>query len=193
MLATQCPPEIAEFAERCRERIRNTDDEQRLTQEIARDLTQVLDAGFDLPEELRRPQEERYIMYPLYVSEDDDLSIASAVWNVAQGTPVHGHETWGVVGIYSGQETERQYEKPRREGVPLSALDQAVWSPGQVTVCCTIDDDVHQVWNDGDVPCVGIHVYGRDIGRLERRSYDPETGDQSWFVSTWPTDNDEEK
>ena len=40
------------------------------------------------------------------------FSIASAVWNVGQGTPVHGHETWGVVGIYCGVEVETRYEKP---------------------------------------------------------------------------------
>lgn len=186
MIAEQCPPEIVEFAQRCQVRVREGMTEEDLTRAIAQDLTEVLAQGFDLPDDLRRPREDRYVMYPLYVSEDDDLSIASAVWNVAQGTPVHGHETWGVVGIYSGQESERQYVKPDRVGTPLSAIEETVWLPGQVTVCCTTDDDVHTVWNEADTPCVGIHVYGRDIGRLSRRSYDPITGEQKWFVSTWP-------
>lgn len=30
----------------------------------------------------------------------------------SQGTPVHGHETWGAVGIYSGIEHEVRYRKP---------------------------------------------------------------------------------
>lgn len=186
MRSDQCPPQIAAFAERCRERARSTSDEKQLTKAVAEDLADVLRVGFDLPEELQRPRADRYVTYPLYVSEDDDLSVVSAVWDVAQDTPVHGHETWGVVGIRSGQETERRYVKPQREGVPLEPLGVATWSAGQVTVCCTSDDDVHQVWNAGDVPCVGIHVYGRDVGRLRRRTYDPGTGAQSWFVSGWP-------
>lgn len=63
---------------------------------------------------------------------------------------------------------------------------EASWSVGKVTVCCTTDD-LHQVDLEGDVPCVGLHVYGADIGTLPRRSYDPTTGAVSWFTSTWTT------
>ena len=30
------------------------------------------------------------------------------------------------------------------------------------------DDDVHQVFCEGNQPCVGIHVYGADIGQVQR-------------------------
>jgi predicted metal-dependent enzyme (double-stranded beta helix superfamily) len=52
-------------------------------------------------------------------------------------------------------------------------------------VCCTTDDDVHCVAAVGDIPTVGIHVYGANIGTIERRLYDPETGAVEWFVSGW--------
>jgi 3-mercaptopropionate dioxygenase len=32
---------------------------------------------------------------------------------------------------------------------------------------------------------VCIHVYGGDIGRIERRAYDKETGEVRTFVSGW--------
>jgi len=32
-------------------------------------------------------------------------------------------------------------------------------------------------------PALSIHVYGRDIGKAERHSYDPLTGEVSRFVS----------
>ena len=51
------------------------------------------------------------------------------------------------------------------------------WTPGQVTVCCTTDDDVHAVAAVGSEPTVGIHVYGGNIGTISRRSYDPATGE----------------
>jgi hypothetical protein len=41
-----------------------------------------------------------------------------------------------------------------------------------VTVCCTTDDDVHRVACGSDEPCIGIHVYGANIGALSRRRYD---------------------
>jgi 3-mercaptopropionate dioxygenase len=50
--------------------------------------------------------------HPLYVAPDDSWSMASVVWDVGQRTPVHSHETWGVIGIYSGVEHEVRYLKP---------------------------------------------------------------------------------
>jgi 3-mercaptopropionate dioxygenase len=178
-------PELAAFARTVEELIAQGLDEQALTAAIQQELTATLAAGFELPADKVQPDTERYVMYPLHVAADGSYSIASAVWNVGQGTPVHGHETWGVVGIYSGVEVETQYAKPAQADVPLVEEGTHEWGAGEVTVCCTTDDDVHQVRCGGDVPVVGIHVYGADIGTLPRRSYDPETGAVHWFTSTW--------
>ena len=178
-------PELAAFARRVESLIGQGLDERALTSAVQADLTTTLAAGFELPADKTRPDPDRYVMYPLNVAADGSFSIASAVWNVGQGTPVHGHETWGVVGIYSGIEVETRFEKPTAPDVPLVPQGTDEWGPGQVTVCCTTDDDVHQVRCGGDQPVVGIHVYGADIGTLPRRSYDPETGAVHWFTSTW--------
>jgi predicted metal-dependent enzyme (double-stranded beta helix superfamily) len=178
-------PELAAFASTVESLLARGLDEKTLTRAIQAELTATLAAGFELSASVTRPDPDRYVMYPLHVAADGSFSIASAVWNVGQGTPVHGHETWGVVGIYSGVEIETQYEKPVRPDVPLVRQGTHEWGPGEVVVCCTTDDDVHQVRCGGDVPVVGIHVYGADIGTLPRRSYDPETGAVHWFTSTW--------
>jgi predicted metal-dependent enzyme (double-stranded beta helix superfamily) len=178
-------PELAAFATKVQSLVTSGLDERALTAAIQAELTDVLAAGFELPPEKSRPDPERYVMYPLHVAADGSFSIASAVWDVGQGTPVHGHETWGVVGIYRGVEVETRFVKPTASDVPLEAAGTDEWGAGQVTVCCTTDDDVHQVRCGGDEPVVGIHVYGADIGTLPRRSYDPETGAVRWFTSTW--------
>lgn len=165
----------------------STDDEHEITKRVADLLTGLLAGGYRLPEELTRPSEQHHVNYPLYIAPDGGLSLAAVVWNVGQRTPVHGHETWGVAGIYSGAEREYRYAKPMdgEADEPLTRMGEHVWEPGQVTVCCTTDDDVHSVAAVGDVPTVGIHVYGADIGAIERRSYDPATGAVQWFVSGW--------
>jgi 3-mercaptopropionate dioxygenase len=178
-------PELATFADRVALLVDKGLSERELTAAIRDELAATLATGFELPEAKTRPDPDRYVMYPLHVDDEARFSIASAVWNVGQGTPVHGHETWGVVGIHSGVEVETRYEKPSVPDVPLVDLGTEEWSAGQVTVCCTTDDDVHQVRCGGDEPVVGIHVYGADIGTLPRRSYDPETGAVHWFVSSW--------
>jgi predicted metal-dependent enzyme (double-stranded beta helix superfamily) len=169
--------------------VRGTRDEYEITERIAERLSALLAGDYRLPPEVTRPSAEHHVNYPLHIAPDNSWSLAAVVWNLGQRTPVHGHETWGVVGIYSGAEREFRYDKPT-DGTPAGPLTPAgeqVWERGQVTVCCTTDDDVHAVTAVGDVPTVGIHVYGADIGAIERRRYDPATGAVEWFVSGWDT------
>jgi predicted metal-dependent enzyme (double-stranded beta helix superfamily) len=133
------------------------------------------------------------VTYALYIAPDDSWSMASVVWDMGQRTPVHSHETWGVVGIYSGVEHEVRYLKPvtSTAGTALTPAGEDRWEPGQVSVCCTTDDDVHAVAAVGNEPTVGSHVYGGNIGTIRRRKYDPATGEACWFVSGW--DSPEER
>lgn len=159
--------------------------EHETTEEVAKRLRASLQTGLDIPEPATRPDPERYVMYPLHVAADGTFSIASAVWNVGQSTPIHDHGTWGVVGIYSGAEAEERFAPPVAEGEPPVPLDTATWQPGAVTVCCTTDQDLHRVSCATAEPCVGIHVYGADIGTLPRKYYDESTGEVGSFVSSW--------
>src|SRR5262245_703357 len=154
-----------------------TDDEHEITKLVGERLSALLASDYRLPPELTRPSSDHHVNYPLHIAPDNSWSLAAVVWNVGQRTPVHGHDTWGVVGIYSGAEREFRYLKPTDESAgPLTAAGEHVWERGQVTVCCTTDDDVHAVAAVGDVPTVGIHVYGANIGTIERWRYDPSTG-----------------
>ena len=164
----------------------STDDEHEITERIARRLSDLMAGGYRLPPEVTRPSSERHVTYPLYIAPDDSWSMASVVWDVGQRTPVHSHETWGVAGIFAGIEQEVRYLKPTGPTVcPLTPAGEERWEPGQVTVCCTTDDDVHAVTAVGEEPTVGIHVYGGNIDTIRRRSYDPVSGEVRWFVSGW--------
>ena len=122
----------------------------------------------------------------VWVAPDGAFSIAAAVWNVGQVTPVHDHGTWGVIGIYGGVEHEIRYRLAAQPGPGrLSLLSERDIAAGQVIVCCTSDQDIHRVSCGSNVPCVGIHVYGADIGTIPRHVYDPETGQARTFVSAW--------
>jgi predicted metal-dependent enzyme (double-stranded beta helix superfamily) len=163
------------------------DDEHKITSLVAERLSALLAGGYRLPPELTRPSNERHVTYPLYITPDESWSLACVVWDIGQRTPVHSHETWGVAGIYAGVERELRYLKPAaaESGTPLTPAGEREWRRGQVTVCCTTDDDVHAVTAVGAEPTVGIHVYGGNIGTISRRSYDPATGAVEWFVSGW--------
>lgn len=164
--------------------------EQPVTSGVARRLAQCLEVGLALPAAVTRPGADRYLMYPLYVAPDGSFSIASAVWNVGQSTPIHDHGTWGVVGILSGTEGEERFALPAQPGSPPSRVELATWEPGAVTVCCTTDQDLHRVSCASAEPCVGIHVYGADMSQLQRRAYDAATGAVTWFMSAWAAPQD---
>lgn len=160
--------------------------EEVITAEVATALHVALADGLALTEPATRASEERYVMYPLYVAPDESFCIASAVWNVGQSTPIHGHGVWGVVGIYSGAERELRFAfpDPKTPG-PVQLLDEEVFTPGEVTVCCTTDKDIHKVSAATDEPCIGIHIYGGNIGEIRRRKYEPDTGEIGYFTSFW--------
>jgi predicted metal-dependent enzyme (double-stranded beta helix superfamily) len=166
--------------------VRSTDDEHEITALLSKRMSALLESGYRLPSELTQPVPSRHMTYPVYIAPDESWSMASVVWDVGQRTNVHSHETWGIVGIYAGAELETRYLKPTAPG-PLTPAGEACWTPGQVTICCTTDDDVHSVTAVGTEPTIGIHVYGGNIGTLRRRSYEPTTGDSQFFTSGWDT------
>ncbi len=167
--------------------VEQSDDQYEITERVAERLSALLASGYQLPPEVVRPSPERHLNFPLHIAPDDSWCLVSVVWNMGQRTPVHGHETWGVAGIYSGSEREIRYLKPTGSaaGKPLTPAGEQVWERGQVTVCCTTDDDVHSVVAEGDEPTIGIHVYGGNLATISRPAYDPETGAAEWFVSSW--------
>ncbi|MCK2219947.1 hypothetical protein MF672_040045 [Actinomadura sp. ATCC 31491] len=165
--------------------VREVHDEHELTARVADLLAGLLAGGHRLPPEVTRPVAGRHVNYPLHIAPDESWCLVSVVWDAGRRTPVHGHETWGVAGVYAGAERETRYVKPVEPGRPLTPAGEQVWRRGQVTVCCTTDDDVHAVEAAGDGPTVGLHVYGGNLGTLRRRAYDPDTGEVSWFVSGW--------
>jgi 3-mercaptopropionate dioxygenase len=165
----------------------STKDEHEITKRVADHLSALLASNYKLPQEYTRPSPDHHVNYPLYIAPDNSWSLAAVVWNVGQQTPVHGHDTWGVVGIYEGAEREYRYHKPTKAdaGKPLTKAGEHVWNRGEVTVCCTTDDDIHSVKAEGNTPTVGIHIYGANIGTTERTRYNPKTGETEKFTSGW--------
>jgi 3-mercaptopropionate dioxygenase len=126
-----------------------------------------------------------YSQYLLHLSPDCGWSLVSFVWPAGSSTPVHDHGCWGVVGVYQGEETEIGFlvAGDREAGpVTLEPGSSRTMRPGDVATLLP-PDDVHRVSNEGDGTAISIHVYGSDIGRMRRHSFDPATGNVTPFVS----------
>lgn len=135
-----------------------------------------------LPEIFAQPHPQFYQQYLLYADPLDRLSIVSFVWGPGQKTPIHDHLTWGLVGILRGRERQTGYQ--RQSDGSFQSTGSGVLLPGQTTSVSPTIGDVHEVANDlPDQVSISIHVYGANIGRVQRHVFDCQTGIAKSFVS----------
>jgi predicted metal-dependent enzyme (double-stranded beta helix superfamily) len=136
-----------------------------------------------LPEAFARCVAERYQQNLLHCDARARFSIVSFVWAPGQRTAIHDHTVWGLVGVLRGEETSQRFALSGA-GQPLIAAEKSVLRPGAVEVLLPSEGDIHEVTNSGvGAAAVSIHVYGGNIGAIERHEYDRETGQRSRFVS----------
>lgn len=156
--------------------------EQQILDAGSRLLSALVAADDWLPDHFARPHAKYYQQYLLYADPLDRLSIVSFVWGPGQKTPVHDHTTWGIVGLLRGREREIAYS--RQADGSYRATAEGVLLPGQTSCVSPAIGDVHQVFNDlSDQTSISIHVYGANIGRVQRHVFDPASGAEKSFVS----------
>ena len=135
-----------------------------------------------LPVEFTKPHPQYYQQYLLYADPLDRFSIVSFVWGPGQKTPVHNHTVWGMVGQLRGEEKGTPYYRQPEGG--FKAGDPSICSPGHVDTVSPKTHDIHVVENNlPDQTSISIHVYGGNIGRIQRSVFDPITGAEKSFVS----------
>src|SRR5436190_1951618 len=104
-------------------------------------------------------QAKAYAQYLLYRPADRAFSVVSFVWNPGQGSPIHDHCTWGVIGQYEGEEEESRFRitnnRLERVGIVLAR-------PGDISHVYPPSRDIHQINNRTASPTISIHIYGGD-------------------------------
>lgn len=139
-----------------------------------------------LPEALARPHPQFYRQYALHVDPQDRFSVVSFVWGPGQTTPVHDHTVWGLIGMLRGEEIAQPYRLDEHgKAVPDGEAERL--RPGDVAAVSPRLGDVHRVSNAfADRTSISIHVYGANIGAVQRWVYPPEGGRKP-FVSGYST------
>lgn len=124
-----------------------------------------------LPEAYARPHPDRYQQYLLHCDAREHFSVVSFVWGPGQRTPVHDHRVWGLVGVLRGRERVQSFV--RRSGVLFPAGPERELRAGEVEHFSPASgNDLHQVSNGvANGVSVSIHVYGANIGAVERATY----------------------
>ncbi|HSW04070.1 cysteine dioxygenase [Aquabacterium sp.] len=157
-------------------------DEARLLADLRPALAALVGRDDWLPDELAQPDPQRYCQYLLHADGLERFSVVSFVWGPGQQTPVHDHTVWGLIGMLRGEEISQRYAhdaqgRLRPEGA------RARLRPGQVEAVSPRLGDIHRVSNAfTDRSSISIHVYGANIGAVQRWVY-AEDGGRKPFVS----------
>jgi 3-mercaptopropionate dioxygenase len=135
-----------------------------------------------LPPEFAEPNPERYCQYLLHCDSAQRFSVVSFVWGPGQSTPVHDHGVWGMIGMLRGAEISQGYRRDAHGRIaPEGPAEQIL--PGEVAYVSPDGVDIHQVRNAlDDLPSISIHVYGANIGAVQRATYDAD-GQPKPFIS----------
>jgi len=172
---------LADFVGALGALVDQTTDEDVILAEGGRLLAGLIARDDWLPDAYAQPDPARYQQYLLHCDSRERFSVVSFVWGPGQTTPVHDHAVWGLVGVLRGAELSQRFE--RRAGAfaaigPVHRLER-----GEVEAVSPTVGDVHQVTNAfDDRVSISIHVYGANIGAVERSTYDA-AGRPKRFVS----------
>ena len=156
--------------------------EAELLEALAPRLAELVAHDGWLPAELAAPDPVHYRQYLLHADPRERLSVVSFVWGPGQATPVHDHTVWGLIGMLRGAEAAQPYALDA-QGVARAQGPALTLHPGQVERVSPTLGDIHRVWNVlPDQVSISIHVYGANIGAVQRSVY-PAEGGRKRFVS----------
>lgn len=156
--------------------------EPRFLEQASPVLAELLTQDDWLPQAFAQPSPERYQQYLLHCDPWERFCIVSFVWGPGQHTPVHDHRVWGLVGVLRGEERNVSYAADAAGALRVTADERA--GPGSIGRVSPTIGDVHQVFNAlADEVSISIHIYGGNIGRIERAVFDPDSGAARPFIS----------
>lgn len=168
--------------------VSRTSDEPTVLNEGEAALKTLITRDDWLPPEYAVPVAERYQSYALYVDPQARYSVISFVWAPGQGTAIHNHTVWGLVGVLRG--AERCEEFPVPGSTDMTCTHAHELACGEVDRVSPTIGDWHKVSNAmSDQASVSIHVYGADIGRVQRNFWDAATQTLKPMVSGYSNDS----
>ncbi|HEY4250221.1 MAG TPA: cysteine dioxygenase [Roseomonas sp.] len=112
----------------------------------------------------------------LYGDPLERFSLIGFVWGTEESvTPVHDHGVWGAVGVLAGEEVSVEM-LPDPAGGPMREGRRDRLRAGEVMLLGLDAYDIHKVENarPGEAG-IAIHLYGGNIGAIDRRMFDPPT------------------
>ena len=149
---------------------REETDGRTITERVGPLLGQLVKNPASVPAEyLRSPagQRGRYMLH-----RTPRFNVTSVIWRPGDRAGAHDHETWGVIGVVSNEIEETRFRVTELGAGPALLEMQRVMRHGPGAVSKLVPgDEVHAMYNPTDRDTIEIHVYGRDLVGLARRTW----------------------
>ncbi len=98
--------------------------------------------------------------YILYKDQKHGFVVMMLVWGIGNKTPIHAHGTWGVEAVIKNKVKVTTYtycnKDPKQTG-------EAIISAGDLAYVLPPDEDVHVVAQEGSLPSITVHIYGKEL------------------------------
>ena len=98
------------------------------------------------------------------------LTLLKVCFPAGRRTPPHDHGAWATIFLLSGEEKNTLY---RTDHGKLHKASEVTLTRGSILPM--LANTAHVAECLGNVPAIGLHVYGGDILELPRRMWHPET------------------
>ena len=173
---------LRDFVIACTRIVERRPHEHALLEALRPALAELLRHDDWLPDPYAAHRPDGYRQYLLHADPLERLSVVSFVWGPGQRTPIHDHRVWGLVGVLRGAEIATSYRRTSDWSLKPRAVERL--ERGAIAAVSPLIGDIHAIGNaHDDRVSISIHVYGGNIGAIQRSVYDPVTGAEKPFVS----------
>ena len=141
-----------------------------ITERVAPLLGELVKSPETIPAEYRRSPDGQRGRYMLHRAPQ--FNVTAVIWRPGDRAGAHNHETWGVIGVIDNEIEETRYRITQMGGerAQLEKLGVTRHGPGAISRL-TPGDEIHAMHNPTQRHTVEIHVYGRDLAGLKRRTW----------------------
>jgi predicted metal-dependent enzyme (double-stranded beta helix superfamily) len=141
-----------------------------ITERVAPLLGELVKQPDAIPAQYRRApngQRGRYMLH-----RAPQFNVTAVIWRPGDRAGAHNHETWGVIGVVDNEIEETRYRVTETGGERARLETVSVKRYGRGAVSRLVPgDEVHAMHNPTQRDTVEIHVYGRDLAGLKRRTW----------------------
>jgi predicted metal-dependent enzyme (double-stranded beta helix superfamily) len=155
---------------------------ERITEREAPLLGRLVQNPASIPAEYRKSTAQSRGRYMLHRAPR--FNVTSVVWRPGDTASAHNHETWGIIGVVDNEIEETRY-RVSETGTGKAKLEvTGVTRHRRGAVSRLVPgDEVHRMHNPTGRDTVEIHVYGKDLVNLPRKTW-TDDGTERPLVST---------